>query len=73
METRWAPLPGIDTADYELQLYASAVLVAVLASLLIWFIQPDPEHAVPFSVQLPEACSEDWKGEILDKPSIKVR
>jgi hypothetical protein len=72
METTWAPLPGIDTSDYQLQLYASAIVVALLASLLIWCIQPDPEAAVQFLIQPPEACSKDWKGEILDKPSIKV-
>ena len=58
--------------EYQLRLYVSAVLVALFASFLVWCIQPDPEAAVNFSVPSPDPCSPEWKGEILDRPSIKV-
>jgi hypothetical protein len=72
MDFRIQDLPGLNTAEYQLRLYISAVIVAVLASFLVWCIQPDPEAAVPFSVPEPAPCSRDWNGEVLKSPSIKV-
>ena len=30
------------------------------------------EQPVSFDVPIPEQCSAEWKGEVLDRPSIKV-
>lgn len=32
----------------------------------------EDERAVVYAVKIPEPCQPDWKGEILDEPSIKV-
>ena len=32
----------------------------------------DEEKAVHFRVPVPEQCSSDWKGELLEKPVVKV-
>ena len=32
----------------------------------------DEERAVHFRVPIPEQCSSDWKGELLERPTVKV-
>ena len=32
----------------------------------------DEENPVSFKVPVPEQCSSEWKGEVLEKPTIKV-
>ena len=32
----------------------------------------DEEKAVHFRIPIPEQCSSDWKGELLEKPTVKV-
>ena len=32
----------------------------------------DEEKAVHFKVPIPEQCSSDWKGELLERPTVKV-
>lgn len=72
MDIRFQDLPGLDTSDYQLRLYVSAIAVAILASFLIWFIQPDPEAAEPISLPEPAPCDRNWHSDVLENPSIKV-
>ena len=51
--------------------YAIA-LAALIPLLLFLFFRPDPEAPVPYTVPPPPECHPDWKGEILDSPSLKV-
>ena len=30
------------------------------------------ENAIHFRVPVPEQCSSDWKGELLERPTVKV-
>ena len=32
----------------------------------------DEENAIHFRVPTPEQCSSDWKGELLERPTVKV-
>lgn len=51
------------------------VLVTLLGLFALWFngaLRPDLDKAVEYTVQLPEQCMDDWKGEVLKDPSIKV-
>lgn len=47
---------------------ATAVVGLVLRSL-----KPDAEAAIDYKVPLPPQCLPGWKGEVLEKPSLKVR
>ncbi|KAF2083649.1 aldehyde dehydrogenase-like protein [Saccharata proteae CBS 121410] len=48
------------------------VSVATTIVALLWLIFDDPEPAVDFTVAPPEQCHPGWKGEVLEKPSLKV-
>ena len=47
-------------------------LVVAIAGLVVLWAKPDAEAAVDYSVPLPQQCQPGWKGEVLEKPSIKV-
>ncbi|KAH9874912.1 hypothetical protein J1614_004400 [Plenodomus biglobosus] len=56
--------------DFSLALYGS-LWVATLA--FIWITcRADPEAPVKYSVEPPAQAEAGWKGEVLEKPSIKV-
>ncbi|KAI8934513.1 hypothetical protein NX059_008213 [Plenodomus lindquistii] len=56
--------------DFSIALYGS-LWVAALA--FIWITcRADPEAAVKYEVEPPEQAQPGWKGEVLEKPSIKV-
>jgi hypothetical protein len=46
----------------------------VVALSIIWiFCRADPEKAVKYVVEPPEQAKPGWTGEVLEKPSLKVR
>ena len=47
-------------------------IVVIFATLKITVLDDDEERSVHFQVPVPEQCSPDWKGEILDEPTVKV-
>lgn len=52
-----------------------AITVTAIAVVLILYTAWAPhntEEAVPFTVPVPEQCLPDWKGEVLENPSLKV-
>ena len=44
----------------------------VLAVFNYVVLNDNNEQPVPFHVPIPEQCAAEWKGEVLDRPSIKV-
>lgn len=42
------------------------------AGVIFQWTKPDPEAAVDFEVPLPPQCQPGWKGQVLEKPSLKV-
>ena len=57
-------------SDYSSYAIALAALIPLL--LFLFFLRPDPEAPVPYTVPPPPECHPDWQGEILDSPSLKV-
>ena len=47
-------------------------IVALISIYAFTNLFTDPESAVDFDVPEPEQLRDDWKGEILETPSIKV-
>lgn len=53
-----------------------AIAITAIAVILILYAAWAPhstEEAVPFTVPVPEQCLPDCTGEVLEKPSLKVR
>lgn len=46
---------------------------SVAVAVAVYLLKPDPEAAIDYEVPLPEQCEPEWKGEVLENPSIKVR
>ncbi|OCL08674.1 ALDH-like protein, partial [Glonium stellatum] len=57
-------------SDYSSYAIAVAALIPIL--LILFFLRPDPEAPVPYTVPPPPECHPDWKGEILESPSLKI-
>lgn len=56
--------------DFYTLLYGS---LWIAAFTLIWFFcRGNPERAVKYVVEPPPEASPDWKGEVLESPSLKV-
>lgn len=56
--------------DFYTVLY-STLWIAALS--LIWvFCRGNPERAVKYVVEPPAQVASGWKGEVLEKPSLKV-
>lgn len=47
-------------------------VVFVFAAFKYIVLDDDEERPVQLEVPVPEQCSPEWKGEILDEPTIKV-
>jgi hypothetical protein len=49
------------------------VALSVLACLLsYYFLRSDAEAAIPYDVPPPKQAMPGWKGEVLEKPKLKV-
>lgn len=73
------PIPAMDTLNDPLaQLPWLEILIFVLSVVLVFtafkiiVLDNDEERPVDFTVPVPKQCSPEWKGEILDEPTIKV-
>lgn len=56
--------------DFYTVLYGSLWVVALSA---IWFFcRADPEKAAKYVVEPPEQAKPGWKGEVLEKTTLKV-
>jgi hypothetical protein len=69
---------NFDAKAYHLELFksneaiaAGVTLIALFIGILFWL--SNDGAAVNYSVDVPEQCKKDWKGPVLDNPSIKVR
>ena len=47
-------------------------IVFLLAAFKTIVLDEDEERFVHLKVPIPEQCSPDWKGEVLDEPTVKV-
>jgi hypothetical protein len=56
--------------DFYTVLYGSLWLVAL--SIIWFFCRADPEAPVKYIVEPPEEAKPGWKGELLEKPTLKV-
>lgn len=52
--------------------YISFILCSLATFTLYIYLKPDPEAAIDYHVPAPEQCHPEWKGEILQNPSLKV-
>jgi len=55
--------------SYETALVISTLL---LGYFIVRLLIPDPEAAVVYGVDEPEQVKEDWKGQILENPTLQV-
>lgn len=62
-----AQLPWVEISLFVL----SVVLIFIAFNYIV--LDDDGERPVSFKVPVPEPCSSKWKGELLEKPTIKVR
>lgn len=66
-----------DANANALRILLDAKVIATASCLaFVWMVylllRPDPEAAVDFALPAPSPCSPGWKGQALDRPSIKV-
>jgi hypothetical protein len=59
-------------ADGDFYTLFYGVLWAVAISIIWYFCRADPEKPVKYVVEPPEQAMAGWKGEVLEKPSLKV-
>jgi hypothetical protein len=62
----------ISPKDAHLAIITTTLGSIVLIAFFIWYAKAAHERAIKYSVDEPVACKRNWKGEILEKPSIKV-
>ncbi|KAF2499567.1 aldehyde dehydrogenase-like protein [Lophium mytilinum] len=54
------------------ELYGAGIVSISAVLLVLYFLRTDLEAPVPYHVSPPKECSPQWKGEILDNPSLKI-
>jgi hypothetical protein len=64
--------PWFDLLEDDLSLYASIACASLLVAFALYQFWTDPEAAIDYSTPEPAQIHPDWKGEILENPSIKV-
>lgn len=62
-----AQLPWLEISVFVL----SVVVIFTVFNYTV--LNDDGERPVAFKVPVPEQCSSEWKGELLEKPTVKVR
>ena len=65
-------LPGDLGLEDGIPLFLALIFAGLIAIYTFTNLFTDPEGAVDFDVPEPEQLRADWKGEILENPSIKV-
>ena len=56
-----------------LEILVFIVSISLVLTVINYIVLNDPnEQPVSFGVAIPEQCTAQWKGEVLDRPSIKV-
>src|ERR1700712_3893119 len=55
-------LHNLGASSKDAQLVAITTGAILVVTFLAWCFKSDPEKAVNFSVNEPEACNRDWKG-----------
>ncbi|KAF1997864.1 aldehyde dehydrogenase [Amniculicola lignicola CBS 123094] len=56
----------------EYNLYVLGAIGAATVLLLYFLLRTDAEVAVPYNVAPPDQATPGWKGDVLEKPSLKV-
>jgi len=59
-------------ADGDFYTLFYGVLWAVAVSIIWFFCRADPEKPVKYVVEPLEQAKAGWKGDVLEKPSLKV-
>jgi hypothetical protein len=62
----------MDAMD-EHGVYMVAAVGAVTVCALYLLLRTDAEASVPYTIEPPEQARPGWKGDVLDKPTLKVR
>lgn len=70
-------LQSLSIPDMEAQLPWLEISVFLLSSVFLFAVKvilldDDEEKIHHFRVPVPEQCSPEWKGEVLEKPTVKV-
>ena len=64
--------PPAQLTRLEISLFVlSVIFIFTVFNYIV--LEDDGERPVDFKVPVPEQCSSEWKGELLEKPTIKVR
>lgn len=63
--------PPVQLPFVQISIFLLSV-VFVFAAFKYIVLDDDEERPVQLKVPVPEQCSPEWKGEILDEPTIKV-
>lgn len=63
--------PPVQLPWLEISIFLLSIVI-IFAALKIIVLNDDEERLVHFQVPVPEQCSPDWKGEILEDPTVKV-
>lgn len=79
LKSQASPIPAMDTLNdpptqwpwLEISIFILSV-VFVFAAIKIIVLDDDEERLVKLVVPVPEQCSPEWKGEVLEEPTIKV-
>ena len=66
MDDSPAHLPWLEISIFLLS------VVFVLVAFKIIVLDIDEERFLHFKVPVPEQCSPEWKGEVLEQPTVKV-
>src|SRR5690349_20001975 len=65
-------LPGALGLEDGLPMLLVLAIVALISVYVLTTLLTDPESAVDFDISEPEQLRSDWKGPVLENPSIKV-
>ena len=77
MDSHSLPIAAMDNSPARLPWFEISVILLPIVFLFAVFKvrvlhHDDEENPVHFRVPIPEQCSSDWKGELLERPTVKV-